>query len=64
MGGDVTDLDLAQARSALSWWLQAGVDVALQEEPRDWLRPAAPRAPPSAEPPAPEPNLLQPSQDT
>ena len=64
MGGDVTDLDLAQARSALSWWLQAGVDVALQEEPRDWLKLATPRALQSAEPPAPEPNLLQPSQDT
>jgi DNA polymerase len=59
----VTDIDLAEARSALSWWLQAGVDVALQEEPRDWLKPPAKAAPRPAEP-APEPNLVQPSQET
>ena len=23
----------------LAWWLEAGVDVAVQEEPRDWLKP-------------------------
>jgi DNA polymerase len=59
----LTDIDLAEARSALSWWLQAGVDVALQEEPRNWLKPAPSRAPHPLEP-APQPNLAQPSQET
>ena len=63
MGGDITDIDLAEARSALSWWLQAGVDVALQEEPRNWLKPTPSRAAPAPEP-TPEPNLVQPSQET
>jgi DNA polymerase len=27
--------------SALSWWVDAGVDVVVGEEPRDWLRPKA-----------------------
>ena len=31
-----------QAVSVLRWWLEMGVDVAVQDEPRDWLRPAAP----------------------
>lgn len=38
-------LDRAQAASLLGWWLDAGVDVAIAEEPRDWLRQAAPTAP-------------------
>ena len=29
--------------SALAWWLEMGVDVPVQDEPRDWLRPAAPK---------------------
>src|SRR5256885_64737 len=52
-----------EARSAFGWWLEAGVDVAVQEAPRDWLKPTAPKRGPVAEP-APPPNLLQPSQDT
>ena len=31
--------------SALGWWLDAGVDVIVGEEPRDWLRAAAAPAP-------------------
>jgi len=56
-------IGIAEARSALAWWLEAGVDVAVQDEPRDWLRPAPP---PSKRTPdlAPQPNLVQPSQDT
>src|SRR3954463_3366821 len=46
VGGDAADLTLAEARSALAWWLEAGVDVAVQEEPRDWLKPASPKAQP------------------
>lgn len=36
-------IDSAQAASALAWWLEMGVDVPVQDEPRDWLRPAAPK---------------------
>jgi DNA polymerase len=32
------------ARSVLAWWADAGVDVLIDEEPRDWLRPQ-PKAP-------------------
>ena len=46
MGGE-TPIDAVAARSALAWWLQAGVDVAIQEEPRNWLAPAP--AKPAAE---------------
>jgi DNA polymerase len=56
----------ADAASVLQWWSDAGVDVLIDEEPHDWLRPqakaAAPvpaaepgRAPPSARAPAPAP---------
>lgn len=55
----------AEARSALSWWLDAGVDVGIQEDARDWLKPATvrPAASTKAEP-APAANLVQPSQET
>ena len=46
MGGEVenigTAVTWAEARSALSWWLEAGVDAPVQEEPRNWLKPAPP----------------------
>jgi uracil-DNA glycosylase family 4 len=42
MGGEVESIGIAEARSALAWWLEAGVDAAVQEEPRYWLRPVAP----------------------
>jgi uracil-DNA glycosylase len=34
-------IDPATAASALQWWADAGVDVMVDEEPRDWLRPKA-----------------------
>ena len=40
MGGELETIGIAEARNALAWWLDAGVDVAVQEEPRDWLKPA------------------------
>jgi DNA polymerase len=54
----------AEARSALAWWLEAGVDVAVQEDARDWLSPApaAPAAPAAAAEPA--PNIAEPSAET
>lgn len=40
------------AASALQWWTDAGVDVMIDESPRDWLRPVpkAPAGPASAGP--------------
>lgn len=31
---------IEEAESLLGWWRDAGVDCAVQEEPRDWLKPA------------------------
>jgi uracil-DNA glycosylase family 4 len=63
VGGDLETIGVADARSALAWWLESGVDAAIQEEPRDWLRPAPPRsdAPPE---PAHQTNVIEPSQET
>ena len=55
----------ADVRSALAWWLEAGVDIAVQEEPRNWLKPASPRTQPkTAGPPLAEPNVAPPSHET
>jgi DNA polymerase len=35
---EVTALSRAEAASLLGWWLDAGVDVGIVEEPRNWLR--------------------------
>ena len=35
--GTATGSSAAEAASALGWWLEAGVDVAVAETPRDWL---------------------------
>jgi DNA polymerase len=63
VGGDVEPIGIAEARSALAWWLEAGVDVAVQESPRDWLRPAAPKTQASAEPAAVS-NVAEPDPET
>lgn len=42
MGGYLESLGAVEARSALAWWLDAGVDAAIQEEPRNWLKPPNP----------------------
>ena len=59
VGGDANSIGIAEARSALAWWLEAGVDVAVQEAPRDWLKPAQR----SAAAPAPVANVAEPSHD-
>ncbi len=51
------------AASALQWWADAGVDVMVDEQPRDWLRPkakapAAPSPGTPAAPPAPSADKL------
>jgi DNA polymerase len=56
-------MTFAQAKNALGWWLDAGVDVVIQEEPRDWLKPAPRKDSAQAAAPAPA-NVVQPSQDT
>lgn len=63
MGGDLATLGPAEAKSALSWWLDAGVDIAIQEEERDWLAPPALRGPAATPVPAnvrvPDPTSLE-----
>ncbi|WP_076068249.1 uracil-DNA glycosylase family protein [Sphingomonas montana] len=49
----------AETLGALRWWRDAGVDMLVDDEPRDWLRPAAqvaPVAPPVLYAPAPTPD--------
>ncbi|MEO7865449.1 MAG: uracil-DNA glycosylase [Sphingomicrobium sp.] len=45
VGGDLKTIGPDEAISALCWWLDAGVDVAIQESPRNWLKPT-PKADP------------------
>jgi len=37
MGGMGVVMDMHGAASALRWWLEAGVDTAIQEDPRNWF---------------------------
>jgi DNA polymerase len=62
VGGEFETIGIAEARNALAWWLEAGVDVAVQEEPRDWLNP--PTAKPKPAEPAPAANVVEPSHET
>lgn len=58
-GNDPSSLAVA---SALQWWADAGVDVLVDETPRDWLRPkgkAAPTAAPAAPPAESFPDQLE-----
>ena len=38
MGGEILGLDRVAADSLITWWREAGVDSAVSEAPRDWLR--------------------------
>jgi DNA polymerase len=62
MGGEAVQIGVAEARSALAWWLDAGVDVLVQEDPRDWLKPPAPKS--QAKVSEPPPNVVEPAHDT
>ena len=53
MGGEIDNLSRAEAASLLGWWLDAGVDAAISEQPRDWLKPSAPPMAATAEASAP-----------
>ena len=37
MGGELQAIDRSAADSLIGWWLDAGVDTAVGESPRDWL---------------------------
>jgi uracil-DNA glycosylase family 4 len=63
VGGEADQIGIAEARSALAWWLDAGVDTVVQDEPRDWLKAAPPKAPAKPADEAP-PNLVQPAHET
>ena len=41
MGGETDQLTHGEAARLLGWWMDAGVDVAVAEEPRQWLKPGA-----------------------
>lgn len=60
MGGEVDQIGIAEARSALAWWIEAGVDVLVDDEPRNWLAPATPKVSTPHE----APNVVQPSHET
>ena len=64
MGGEAETIGIAEARSALAWWLDAGVDVAVQDEPRNWLKPAPKIQPVAPQEQAPIPNIAPPSHET
>ncbi len=64
MGGEVATLGFAEARSALAWWLAAGVDVVVQEEPRDWLNPVPPTQAKAPADPLPAPNVTEVTHET
>jgi DNA polymerase len=64
VGGKADFIGIAEARSALGWWLEAGVDLAVQEEPRDWLKPAPARPQPKVAQAAPPPNIANPTHQT
>jgi DNA polymerase len=56
MGGTGSAIDEREAASALRWWIECGVDIAIQEDARNWFERAAAPAPieePQAEAPAP-----------
>jgi uracil-DNA glycosylase len=62
MGGEDVQIGIAEARSALAWWIDAGVDALVQEEPRDWLQAPAPKSKTIVSD-AP-PNIVEPSHET
>lgn len=52
MGADQTHDWRSLAASALEWWSDAGVDVLVEDAPRDWLAKAVAAPPPVASAPA------------
>jgi uracil-DNA glycosylase family 4 len=52
MERDGSDFTAGEAASLLAWWSEAGVDVALAEDPRNWLATPPKSAPVPSPPPA------------
>src|SRR5919107_3206400 len=50
MGGVEDRIGVTEAASTLGWWLEAGVDVAVAESPRNWLERTP--EPPNVRPPS------------
>ena len=44
MGGSADEYTRAEAGRLLQWWLDAGVDTAISEQPRQWLKAPASRS--------------------
>jgi len=63
VGGEADQIGIAEARSALAWWLECGADTLVQDEPRDWLAPPAPKVQKSPEPAA-AANVVEPAHET
>ena len=65
MGGTGIAMDRREAASALRWWLEAGVDVAVQESARNWLEhpPPPPASVREEQAPAPLPATLDAFRD-
>ena len=61
MGGDNERIGTAEAASTLAWWLEAGVDTAVAEAPRNWLKPKSEQ--PRAEAPAPIEPAPEPAEE-
>jgi uracil-DNA glycosylase family 4 len=65
MGGSADEYTRAEAGRLLQWWLDAGVDTAISEQPRQWLKaPASRSAGVVAEIAAPSPAQLPADYDT
>jgi len=63
MGGTGIAIDRREAASALRWWLESGVDVAVQESPRNWLEPSPGRPEPESKQPGKPPETLDSFRD-
>jgi len=57
MSGDQSAIDREAVAAALAWWTEAGVDVAISETPRDWLKSAATAPAVAAAPPETAPTV-------
>jgi DNA polymerase len=62
MGGEQQAIDRDAVDSLMGWWIEAGVDVAVGESPRDWLRRIL--APSTVLSTAPMTNVAKPNQET
>jgi uracil-DNA glycosylase len=63
MDGERQFSERAAAVDLLGWWIESGVDVAVGESPRDWLRAPDPK-PVAAPQSAPAANVARPSTET